>query len=310
MGQAFHKFTNYRLIYCITLVCVLSVEWSCKAENGKVYEPQYSNKPVLNPQLYIFGVHPLHNPERLHEIFGPIIDYLSEQIPNASFQLEASRNYADFEKKLYAGHFHFALPNPYQTVVSLKHGYKVFGKMADDENFCGIILIRKDSKIEQISDLKGKSVSYPAPTALAATMMPQYFLYASGINVNKDIENQYVGSQESSIMSVYLGNTAAGATWPPPWEAFKNERPELSRDLIVKWKTAPLINNGLVVRLDVDSALTKQVATILFSLHTFAEGRNWLKRMELSSFEKADNKRFDVVNDFLKVFQENVRTID
>ena len=46
--------------------------------------------------------------------------------------------------------------------------------------------------------------------------MPQYYLHQQGIDVNRDIQNAYVGSQESSIMNAYLGQSAAGVTWPPP----------------------------------------------------------------------------------------------
>ena len=104
------------------------------------------------------------------------------------------------------------MPNPYQTVRSLKFGYSVFGKMGNDELFRGIILVRKDGGIRKLSDLKGKTVCYPAPTALAATMMPQYYLQTHGLNVNHDIENLYVGSQESSIMNVLRGHAAAAGT--------------------------------------------------------------------------------------------------
>jgi phosphonate transport system substrate-binding protein len=89
-------------------------------------------------------------------------------------------------------------------------------RWVDDEMFRGIILVRKDSGIHKVTDLKGKKVSYPALTALAATMMPHYYLHTHGIDVNRDIENLYVGSQESSIMNVLRGHVAAGATGPVP----------------------------------------------------------------------------------------------
>ncbi len=75
--------------------------------------------------------------------------------------------------------------------------------MGDDENFRGIIIVRKDSHFNQVRDLKGKAVSFPASTALAATMMPQYYMQTHGLDVTKDIDIRYVGSQESSIMSVF-----------------------------------------------------------------------------------------------------------
>ncbi len=292
------------------LPMLINLLTGCDRENRQKYSPRFSRQPPQAVNEYILGVHPLHNPKRLHEIFGPVADYLTEQIPGAVFRVEASRNYAAYDEKLYAGHFHFALPNPYQTVNSLKHGYTVFGKMGDDENFRGIILIRKDSGIKEVTDLIGKAVSFPAPTALAATMMPQFFMQTHGLDVMKDIEIRYVGSQESSIMNVYLGDVAAGSTWPPPWMALSKERPELAEALEVKWSTPPLPNNGLVVRNDIPGQLVGQVAKLLFSLHTHEQGRKWLSRMELSRFEQADNETYAPVMEFLEKFKSSVRPLD
>lgn len=307
-----HRYSQkFSSLFTQLLIALLLCSFiGCDNTVREQYSPRFSKKQPRKNNEFVLGVHPLHNPKRLHEIFSPITSYLTEQIPGAVFRVEASRNYAAYDEKLYAGHFHFGLPNPYQTVNSLKHGYRVFGKMGDDENFRGIILTRKDSGIEKVTDLKGKSISFPAPTALAATMMPQYFLQTHGLEVMKDTNIRYVGSQESSIMNVYLGDVAAGSTWPPPWRALAKERPELAEALEVKWSTAPLPNNGLVVRHDVPEEIEKQVASLLFSLHTHEQGRKWLRRMELSRFEKATNQTYAPVLKFLKDFNTTVRPID
>lgn len=259
---------------------------------------------------YIVGIHPLHNPKRLFEVYGPILDHINAKLPRFSLKLEASRNYAEFEKKLYDGHFHFAMPNPYQTVRSLAHGYRVFGKMADDEGFRGIILVRKDSGIREVTDLKGKAVSYPAETALAATMMPQLFLQTHGLDVNRDIENRYVGSQESSIMNVLLGHVAAGATWPVPWKTFSAQYPERAAELEVKWQTESLINNGWVVRLDVPTELADAFAKELFDLQNTAAGKAMLEAVPVSRFEPADDQTYEPVKTFLDNFNRTVRAVE
>jgi phosphate/phosphite/phosphonate ABC transporter binding protein len=297
---------SLRFLLLIIMVCL----FSCSDEDKQAeYYPKFSDSPPVKEQIYIFGIHPLHNPQRLFAVFGPLMEYLSDNIPNTLFKLEASRNYAAYDKKLYAGKFHFSLPNPFQTINSLHKGYQVFGKMGDDNNFRGIILVRKDSGIKQLQDLKGKAISYPAPTALAATMMPQYYLQTHGINVMKDLDNRYVGSQESSIMNVFFKQTAAASTWPPPWEALIKERPELAEQLEVKWQTPPLPNNGLVVRKDVNQLLTKQVKELLVHLHEHKQGQKILKRIGLSQFESADDLTYQPVKDFIKQFRIKVRPL-
>jgi phosphonate transport system substrate-binding protein len=283
---------------------------ACGTPAESTYEPLFADTPPVVETVYLFGVHPLHNPQHLYEVFGPLMDYLSEQIPGVRFKLEASRNYAAYDEKLYARKFHFSLPNPFQTVNAIDKGYRVFAKMGDDDNFRGIILIRRDSDIQQVSDLKGRAVSYPAPTALAATMMPQYYLQTHGVGVMRELDNRYVGSQESSVMNVYLKQTEAAATWPPPWRALTKQRPELKRALKVIWQTEPLINNGLVALPEVPAAIVQQVQALLVTLHTHEQGRQILEPMELSRFEHADNGTYGVVREFINKFAQEVRPLD
>lgn len=294
-------------VFWITLVMFVFI--ACGNKSETVYEPEYSDQSQVHKETYIFGVHPLYNPIRLFEIFQPLVDYLNRRLPEQKIVLEASRNYSAYNKKLFQGHFHLSLPNPYQTVEATKHGYRIFGKMGDDENFRGIILIRKGSPIRTIMDLKGKAVSYPASTALAATMMPQWFLSRGGLNINRDIKNNYVGSQESSIMNVYLGQTSAGATWPPPWRTFAKKRPEIANQLEVKWQTPFLPNNGLVARDDLPEDYVEKLGNLLFSLHETEDGQAILSRMELSRFESATEKTYDPVRDFLVRFEREIRPV-
>lgn len=296
---------NHWLALFITVV----VSACGKSEEG-VYQPTFSQPARSTIKEYIVGVHPLHNPKRLFEVYGPIVDTLNATIPDAHFRLEASRNYEEFDKKLYGRHFDFAMPNPYQTVRSIKSGYRVFGKMGDDEDFRGIILVRKDSGIRSVADLKGKKVSYPALTALAATMMPQYYLHTHGIDVNRDIENLYVGSQESSIVNVFLGEVAAGATWPVPWKAFVKEHPDQAAQMEVKWQTEALLNNGWVARDDMPPEVVDKVAKTLFELNASERGRKILDRLPISKFERATNETYQPVVEYLDRFSQTVRPIE
>jgi len=283
---------------------------ACGQQQEAIYQPTFSQQGGGASKEYIVGILPLHNPKRLVEVYGPVIDYLNASIPQAHFRMEASRNYEEFEKKLYSGYFDFAMPNPYQTVRSFKHGYRVFGKMGDDELFRGIILVRKDGGIRKLSDLKGKKVCYPAISALAATMMPQYYLHTHGIDVNRDIESLYVGSQESSILSVLRGHAVAGATWYVPWKSFQQEHPRMAAQLEVKWQTETLPNNAWVVRRDISPALTKSVGKALVGLNATEEGRAKLARLGITRFERATDETYTPVRQYLKVFSETVRHIE
>jgi len=266
--------------------------------------------PAAGLPSYRLAVHPLHNPAKLTQAYQPLIDYLNSRVPGARLTLEASRDYANFEEKYRARKPEFLLANPWQTLQAMKAGYHVIAMAGEPLDFKGIFVVRRDSKLSRPADLKGKSVSYPSPTALAACIMPQYFLHNHGINVNKDIENRYFGSQESSIMNAYLGLTSAGATWPPPWRAFQKEHPREAADLKVIWETETLVNNAVMVRDDIPPQVSQQIRALLLGLDGTQEGRAILAGMETERFLPASDKVYDVVRSYVARFEKAVRPVE
>lgn len=271
--------------------------------------PYSQTPPTTSITVYRFAVHPLHNPQKLIETYQPLINDLNQHLEGARIELEASRDYQVYEDKIDQREPAFLLPNPWQTLVAMKKGYNVIAMAGNPNDFKGIIIVRKDSNINTPQDLIGKTVAYPSPTALAAAIMPQYFLHQAGLNINKDIQNNYVGSQESSIMNVFLGSAAAGATWPPPWRAFEKDHPQEAAQLRVIWQTDPLLNNSVMVREDVPLALTDRVKKYLLNLHQSDQGQKILAEMETEQFYAADNARYDLVRDYVQRFEQEVRLV-
>jgi phosphonate transport system substrate-binding protein len=199
---------------------------ACDSSGPPTSGPAYgSGAAGTATPLYHLAIHPLHNPKKMAEAYQPLIEYFNNNIPEASFVLGASRDYQAYERKFRARTSAFLPPNPWHTLEAIKMGYRVIAMAGDAEDFKGIFIVRKDSDIQKPVELKGKVVSYPSHIALAACIISQHFLHQQGLNVNQDITNIYVGSQKSSIMNAYLGKSAAGATWPPPWRLFQKDHP-------------------------------------------------------------------------------------
>jgi phosphonate transport system substrate-binding protein len=98
----------------------------------------------------------------------------------------------------------------------------------------------------------------------------------------------------------------AGATWPPPWRAFQKEHPELARQLVVRWQTASLPNNGLVARGDLDPALVERIRSQLIALSDTEDGRQLLAKAEVQGFEFADDDTYAPVRVFLRHYREQI----
>jgi len=301
-----HRLYPWALALALTMALA-----GCERGPQAVQGPHYIAKPNGNTvPVYHLAIHPLHNPKKLSEVYQPLIDHLNRQIGGVRFELEASRDYQTYEAKFRAREPELLLPNPWQTLEAMKVGYHVIAMAGDAEDFKGIFLVRRDSPIRTAADLKGKTVSYPAPTALAACILPQQLLHERGLDLRKDTRSLYVGSQESSIMNVYLKQVDAGATWPPPWRAFQKEHPKEAAELKVIWETPHLMNNSVMVRDDVPAALRDRIRQLLLELDATPEGRQILAHMETRRFHPADDASYEPVRHFIARFEREVRPVE
>jgi len=247
----------------------------------------------------IIGIHPYLNTQKTFLAYEPLLRYLETQLNGVHFRLETSLDYPDYERKLYAGYFDLSVPNPYQTLESVKHGYRIIAKVKPDSSFRGVIVARKDRHIRFVEQLRGQKISFPAPTALAATMMPKLFLFERGLNVDTQTYPRYVGSQYSSIMNAYRGDTTAAATWPTPWKTWCAENPHKAKEMELVWETPPLINNGVVVRSDFNPALADKITAILSHLDQTTQGKNLLAPSGFEGFEPTTVQTYEPVRQFL-----------
>lgn len=281
---------------------------ACDDNKAADYQPEYTIKSAVADQSYRVSC-PFSTPEMLFAVYQPLVDYINGKLDGAKLKLEASRDYESFEQKLYYRNLDFALANPYQTVMAVPNGYRIFAKMSDDSQLRGLVLVRRDGGIDKVDDLIGKAVSYPATSALASTLLPQAFFHQQGLDVKTDLDNRYVGSEESAILNVFLGNVAAGTTWPLAWIRFQRDEPAKAAQLMVKWQTETLPNNGWVARDDVPPELVDRVRAILTAMHDDSEGRKVLEHVMVAGFEAADDKTFEPVQTFLRHFNETVREV-
>jgi phosphonate transport system substrate-binding protein len=295
-----------RLCICVIAAGLALGLGGCGGEK-RGYEPEFSSREAGRAS-YTFAVHPLHNPALLHRTYGPLIDYLNRHVEGARFRLVASRDYPSFNRRMAEREFDFALPNPYQALEAAHAGYRIFGKVGGDEGFRGMILVRRDSPIESVADLRGKTISYPAATAVAATMLPQYFIRSHGVRL-EETRTLYVGSMESAIRSVGSGASDAATTWPDPWEKYVRSNPAEAAKLEVKWVTPPLVNNALVVRQSLPPQIAARVLRALEALPRTREGRRMLASMSIQSFEPATEATYAPVKRFLADFAATVRPL-
>ena len=88
---------KFRILWLFLSVLMLTSCSNDEADNTITYS---QTSQIKGDRVYILGVHPLHNPSKLIDVYGPLADYLSEQLPGIKIQVEASKNYPAYDKKI------------------------------------------------------------------------------------------------------------------------------------------------------------------------------------------------------------------
>ncbi len=157
-------------------------------------------------QVFTVGVVPQFEARKLHSAWRPILDQL-EARTGYHFKLQGSQNIPDFELEFMQGKFDFAYMNPYHLVIAnQKAGYIPLVRDIGRELF-GVLVVAKNSGIKDPASLNGKTVAFPAPNALGASLQMRQELQDSfGVTVKP----KYVKTHDSVYLNVLLGEAAAG----------------------------------------------------------------------------------------------------
>ncbi len=159
---------------------------------------------AVSPE-YTFAVVPQFEQRKLYAIWKPIIGEL-ERRTGLTFKLVTTLKIQDFEREFLKGFFDFVYMNPYHIVK----GYPSPGYIplvSDNKPLRGILVVRKDSPVQNIGDLTGKVVAFPSPNALGACLMIRADLERLHHITVKPL---YVKTHSSVYLHVAKGLAAAG----------------------------------------------------------------------------------------------------
>lgn len=176
---------------CILLHCLAFINFAIAADRV--------------PHEYSFAITPQFAKQKLYAIWKPIIGEL-EKKTGLSFKLVTTLKINEFEKEYMAEKLDFAYVNPYLIVRGVKPG-TYLPLVRDNKPHHGIVVVRKDGPIKKIADLQGKTVAFPTPNAIGATLMTRSELERLyGVKVVP----LYVKSHSSVYLHVAQGLTVAG----------------------------------------------------------------------------------------------------
>ena len=153
--------------------------------------------------------------------------------------------------------------------AQIRSGGKVvpIAQREEDTKFRSVFITQKDSGIKQLSDLKGKQVSFGSQSSTSGHLMPRSFLLDAGINPDRDFKRvAYSGAHDATIASVVSGRVDAAALDITVWQKFVNEKKVDTSKVDVFYTTPPYFNYNWSVHADMPAALREKITKALLAL--------------------------------------------
>lgn len=161
-----------------------------------------------------FGVIPRFNPHVMYEYYQPLMDYLSRKTPY-DFRLHLGRTYVETIENLGKGVTDVAyLGGSTYALARHRFGARALVKPLNPEGkptYRSCIVVREDSPIKRLEDLKGKSLVFGAKRSTTGSLIPSYVLAEAGVTMNLLKELKHLPHHEDVAKAVLKGTCDAGA---------------------------------------------------------------------------------------------------
>jgi phosphate/phosphite/phosphonate ABC transporter binding protein len=242
------------------------------------------------------GVLPRLSAAELQAMYGPLAAHLGQRL-GRKVTVVVPKNFAAFEDALKKGEYELAFANPFVYVTARKDldltPLALAAERKGGERFRGVFIVRKDSGLQTLADLKGKPVIFVDEDSLAGYLAQALALKKAGIDPIDGVVRLPFGNKHDNVaMAVFNRAAAAGGIREDDLEKMAG-KVDLAQ-LTVLARTDDFPNWPIFATPKLDPAVRDQVKAALLAL---AEGSPELESAKLKRFAPVNDKDYDVVRD-------------
>lgn len=233
------------------------------------------------------GIVPQQAATALAKSWVPLLAEISQR-SGLRLTFKTAPDIPTFETRMQQGEYDIAYMNPYHyTVFAKQPGYRAFAK-EKGRKLVGIIVVAKDSPVQNLDQLRGKVVAFPAPAAFAASILPRAEFSKQKIAINE----RFVSSHDSVYRGVAQGSFAAGGGIKRTLEAMD---PAIASQLRILATTPAYVPHAFAAHPRLPAATLQKISAVLQGLDLDENGRQLLAPLSFKGIEAAEDKEWDEI---------------
>lgn len=270
------------MLAAAALTCPGCVTAGKRDARFEAWKAQYESRKAPNRTVLKFGLFPIG------DLYGNLLDrdtliaYLSDKT-GMEIRPVVFRNYDEMIRALAHGAVDFAKINSLGYVSArARGGAQCLLERARSGNrfYYGIIFTRVDSGIENLKELRGRSMIFVDENSTSGYLFPRALLMDNGVDIDRDLSNfSFAGGHTDAVLAVLLGKADAGASISTSFIGLTN--PTDAAKMRVLATTDPIPEEPIAVRAGLPEPLKKKIAEAFISIKSpedrekFLEGRDY-----------------------------------
>ena len=220
--------------------------------------------PVVSQADLILGVHPYLDSETIKNRFAPLAEYLSEKL-ETNVEVRVGKDYESHIETIGNDHIDIAFLGP-ASYVSLTEKYGSKPLLARLEangkpSFSGHIIVRKESPLQKIDDLKNTFFAFGDKSSTMSTLVPKAVLKQNNISLDDLTGYRHFKGHKNVAIAVLAGDADAGAVKE---EILTSYEPRGLRSLA---KLPDISEHLFVTSSDLHPAMVKKIREIMLSIN-------------------------------------------
>lgn len=231
----------------------------------------------------VFGVFPYLSPRQMVEQYNPLKEYLARTLARP-LDMRSAPDYKDFIERTRTGEYDFIFDAPHLARLAQKRdGYQPLAQTG--YQIVIVAVARKDSPIQSLADLRGRSVSIGARLSMTHQITREE-LRKVGLALEKDVKYLETAYFSNVLQSVIRGDADAGATGTLLWDgAPAEERQELK---IIFRQKDPVPGFIVAAHPRIGQATMRKLQQALYDFRNTPEGKMFFQKTHQIDFRPVD----------------------
>lgn len=171
-----------------------------------------------------------------------------------------------------------------------------------------MIIVKKDSDIKSIEDLKGKKMGWQDVTSSAGYVFPAAEMKKAGIDPEKDVQGITIKGHDAAIMALLNGQVDAVAIFQDARNTVKKDVPDVFEQTRAIHFTTPIPNDTISVRSDMSQEWRDKISQAFIAITEDPEGAQIVKDIYTHvGYVAGKDANFTPVREYAKAVGQKIK---